>query len=468
MPKYTSTANGLASLGRNGDTMLMHVNPAEVAGLSALLGSEPTINPDTGMPEAFNWLSPILGVLGGTASMFMGSAIKEPLEEAAKDVVSEGWLEPIGLIGSGLTGAATNAGLSALGAGMTGGNVGNEALAGALTGGAMGAYGGMEAGNMLGKPPVQPTPTVTPQQTMDTMFEAIPTTTPQQTMDTMFEAVPNQLSPTQSPDFFDKFSTNLGRAWDTNITGKGGFKNFVKEHGEPLMLAGAAQAGLSSEFGVDEQKKKIEEQQLRLLQQAGINPADLMYSYSFTTPGSRFAGGGVVGESAEFGVPTRVRLPQRYIDEVKRAGGLEALMLSDPQNTKLAEQLMGAMSYAQGGYINTKPFNPQEHYPQSMIDKAKPYAAAAPQRHEVVDGYEDGGFVEGDGDGMSDDVEAVLEGEEEIRVADGEVIIPKAIVDMFGVEALDNMLKRVRMAAYGTDKQVKQDAGKEVVLDMLD
>ncbi len=86
----------------------------------------------------------------------------------------------------------------------------------------------------------------------------------------------------------------------------------------------------------------------------------------------------------------------------------------------------------------------------------------------MVEGYEDGGFVEGDGDGMSDDIPAVLEGEEEIRVADGEVIIPKAIVDMFGVEALDNMLKRVRMAAYGTDKQVTQDAGKEVVLDMLD
>ena len=68
---------------------------------------------------------------------------------------------------------------------------------------------------------------------------------------------------------------------------------------------------------------------------------------------------------------------------------------------------------------------------------------------------------------MSDDIPVLLEGEEEIRVADGEVIIPKAIVDMFGVDALDNMLKRVRMAAYGTDKQVEQDAGKEVVLDML-
>jgi hypothetical protein len=436
--------------------MLMHVNPQEVAGLSALLGSEPTINPDTGMPEAFNWLSPILGVLGGTASMFMGSAVGEPLEEAMKGGMFEDWAEPLSTVGSGLAGAATNAGISALGAGLSGGNVGNEALAGALTGGAMGAYGNWEADNLLGKPPVQPAqnPSLATDASMGYG---------QMGMDTSDVT-------SQSPGFFDQVGTNLGRAWDTN-TKNGGFKNFIKTQGEPLMLAGAAQAGLSSEFGVDEQKKKIEEQQLRLLQQAGIDPADLMYSYSFSTPGSRFAGGGIVGQSAEFGVPTQVILPQRYIDEVKNAGGLEALMLSDPQNTKLAEQLMGAMSYrgaAQGGYINTKPFNPQEHYPQSMIDKAKPYAAAAPQRHEVVDGYEDGGFVEGEGDGMSDDVDALLEGEEEIRVADGEVIIPKAIVDMFGVEALDNMLKRVRMAAYGTDKQVKQDAGKEVVLDMLD
>lgn len=449
MPRFNSTANGLASLGRNGDTMLMHVNPQEVAGLSALLGSEPTINPDTGMPEAFNWLSPILGVLGGTASMFTGSAVSEPLEEAMKGGMLEDWAGPLSTVGSGLAGAATNAGISALGAGLSGGNVGNEALAGALTGGAMGAYGNWEADNLLGR--------------------GSPGTAEGKVSD-MLDALPDTLPSSEQPGFFDQVGTNLGRAWDTN-TKNGGFKNFIKTQGEPLMLAGAAQAGLSSEFGVDEQKKKIEEQQLRLLQQAGIDPADLMYSYSFSTPGSRFAGGGIVGQSAEFGVPTEVQLPQRYIDEVKKAGGLEALMLSDPRNTNLAEQLMGAMSYrgaAQGGYINTKPFDPNSAHPLAMVDKAKPYAAAAPQRHEVVDGYEDGGFVEGEGDGMSDDVDALLEGEEEIRVADGEVIIPKAIVDMFGVDALDNMLKRVRMAAYGTDKQVKQDAGKEVVLDMLD
>jgi len=50
-------AQGLASLGRNGDTMLVHMQPHEVAGLHELAkmhGGELTINPHTGLPEAFN------------------------------------------------------------------------------------------------------------------------------------------------------------------------------------------------------------------------------------------------------------------------------------------------------------------------------------------------------------------------------------------------------------------------------
>jgi hypothetical protein len=51
------TAQGLASLGRHGDTMLVHMSPHEVAGLNYLAkkqGTKLTINPDTGLPEAFS------------------------------------------------------------------------------------------------------------------------------------------------------------------------------------------------------------------------------------------------------------------------------------------------------------------------------------------------------------------------------------------------------------------------------
>ena len=47
-PSIDAQVQNLASKGRYGDTMLMHVNPKEVAGLGGL-----TINPETGLPEAF-------------------------------------------------------------------------------------------------------------------------------------------------------------------------------------------------------------------------------------------------------------------------------------------------------------------------------------------------------------------------------------------------------------------------------
>jgi len=62
-------AQGLASLGRGGDNMLVHMSPEEVSGLRALAmqqGTDLTINPDTGLPEAlklkklFRALAPVL------------------------------------------------------------------------------------------------------------------------------------------------------------------------------------------------------------------------------------------------------------------------------------------------------------------------------------------------------------------------------------------------------------------------
>jgi hypothetical protein len=54
----------IASKGRNGDTMLMHIQPQELEGLQSLLGPV-TINPETGNPEAFAWFAalPLLGKL---------------------------------------------------------------------------------------------------------------------------------------------------------------------------------------------------------------------------------------------------------------------------------------------------------------------------------------------------------------------------------------------------------------------
>ena len=57
----------IASKGRNGDTMLMHIQPQELEGLQSLLGPV-TINPDTGNPEAFAWI-PFLAMAAGGAGI---------------------------------------------------------------------------------------------------------------------------------------------------------------------------------------------------------------------------------------------------------------------------------------------------------------------------------------------------------------------------------------------------------------
>ena len=60
-------AQGLASLGRGQDSMLVHMTPGEVHGLQSLAmahGGSLTINPKTGLPEA-GFLSSILPMAAG-------------------------------------------------------------------------------------------------------------------------------------------------------------------------------------------------------------------------------------------------------------------------------------------------------------------------------------------------------------------------------------------------------------------
>ena len=61
----------VAAQGRYGDSMLLHVNPAEVKGLAQAMPI--TVNPQTGQPEAFlPFLAPVLGSMAGTALLGAG------------------------------------------------------------------------------------------------------------------------------------------------------------------------------------------------------------------------------------------------------------------------------------------------------------------------------------------------------------------------------------------------------------
>lgn len=123
-----STALGLASLGRHGDDTLVHMSHDEVQGLQALAqqhGTTLTVNPHTGMPEAFS----------------LGGIFKSLLPVAAGFALGPGGFGmfegPNAALMSGLTvGAAT---------GLLTGNLGAGLMAG------FGAYGGAGLGDMFSK-----------------------------------------------------------------------------------------------------------------------------------------------------------------------------------------------------------------------------------------------------------------------------------------------------------------------------
>jgi hypothetical protein len=62
-------AEELASYGRYGDSMLVHMNPIEVEGIAALTPGGLTTNPVTGQPEAFAFLIPMLASMAAPAAL---------------------------------------------------------------------------------------------------------------------------------------------------------------------------------------------------------------------------------------------------------------------------------------------------------------------------------------------------------------------------------------------------------------
>lgn len=144
------TAQHLASQGRHGDTMLVHMSPKEVGGLQALArsnGTTLTVNPHTGLPEAFN-LGRLLPMVGGAALTALSGGTLSPLT--------------IGLMTGGIGALATGSLKEGLMMGL--GAAGGAGLAGSMANLAAPAAAGATgtAGAGLTVPTALPPPTVTP------------------------------------------------------------------------------------------------------------------------------------------------------------------------------------------------------------------------------------------------------------------------------------------------------------------
>jgi hypothetical protein len=153
-----------------------------------------------------------------------------------------------------------------------------------------------------------------------------------------------------------------------------------------------------------------------------ISDSDFKEQYQTTTAEKNQQGGGGGGMD-----PNLAPGGQGADDKGMNSGAISALAAGFAQqqtNPPTKSQTLGLEALAGGGYLET------------------------------------GGEV---GDGMSDEIEATIEGEQEARLSDGEFVIPADVVSHLGngssdagAKRLYEMMDKVRMARTGTKKQGKE------------
>ena len=95
----------MARYGRYGDSMLVHMNPVEVAGIASLTPGGLTKNPVTGQPEAFAFLAPmLLGAAGISMTPLASAALVGGITAIQEKDLGKGLLAGIGGLAAGALG----------------------------------------------------------------------------------------------------------------------------------------------------------------------------------------------------------------------------------------------------------------------------------------------------------------------------------------------------------------------------
>lgn len=119
------------------------------------------------------------------------------------------------------------------------------------------------------------------------------------------------------------------------------------------------------------------------------------------------------------------------------------------------------------GAINLRPLGAQAAQAQSSLDPENAAKGGIMQaRESSLGGYAAGGnprLLSGPGDGMSDDIPAMIGTKQPARLADGEFVVPADVVSHLGngstkagAAELHKMMNKVRKARTGNPKQGKQ------------
>jgi len=399
-------AQNVAAQGRGGDKMLVHMRPDEVAGLQALGGV--TRNPQTGMPEHF--LGSTLGSLAGLALMpFTG-----------------GMINPFVMQGLG-------AGVGQFAESKMRGE--ENALQKGLTSGLMAGLGSWGLNKMGAAATAEGlTQTVLPSG----------------------QVVPGKEGMVAGAEKFlpgmDKFNPDLATPGEFS-GGWGGLKK-LGQTAEPWM--GAAGMGLGSGAVTDMMMPYFPEQETGEFKSTGeltprykrtardLSEEDLT-RYGMGPEGrffstQRLQGGGL----AEVGAMMEEAGPGGdVVAEEVTAQAVSAIRGDHPEPEKAVTEYVEMFGEESFGRL-------REMVVQEM------QVESAGGREEI----ETEGMISGPGAGRDDLIRGSIEGEEELRVSDGEFIVPADVVSGIGdgssdagAKRLYAMLDRVRQTRTGTNKQ---------------
>lgn len=470
-----NAAKHIAAHGRGEDTVLVHMTPKEVSGLQAVAkahGGSLTINPHTGLAEA-GFLRGILPTLlgAGLAATGVGAPLAALMVGGGYAAASGGDLKKGLMAGLGAYG----------GAGMYGAM--NPAAT--ATAGASPAVGGSVAATPVPTVPATPVPTAPVSGPLgsgtytgglgDVTQSVVPQAGPLAS-NPITQGVPPtssygaDLTPYGSSTAPIPKPTNLAATatTPTYTPTAQSFESYVKAN--PYTTAGTV-ASIAS--GSQEDPKPP-------------TPADpgMIRPYTFERTKNLDA----FQDTA--GAPLSSRERRYFTDQYTaqtpyKAPGPEYMAAGGPVETMSNQNAMGAntmypmANMATSSFatpyqspVSTNMLAPTSDMPVGMTGEPNMQGTRMAGGGEVpsyglggaLGSYSDGGrMLKGPGDGMSDNIPAVIGKKQPARLADGEFVVPADVVSHLGNGSTDAgakqlyaMMDKIRAARTGTKKQGKQ------------
>lgn len=428
-------AKHLAAHGRHGDSTLVHMNPKEVAGLQALAqskGKSLSINPHTGLPEAFNLGQELGNVTSGVAAPVLGAVLD--------------YYFP------GLGAATIGAGIGATNYVATGGKDPLRSVMGGLGGyGGASVMGSVTAGgeSVIGAESVEGLQAEAAQQGLTgAQADAY---VQDQVAQRMANAAP-----------YDKLVAGASNfAANPTIAGLGGYK----------VLGAAALPGIMDAARPKAMPTAAQKPQM-------IRP--YKFDYNLQNPNNPINTAYIPGQDTserKWFAPTMVaQTPYQAAD-----GGIIALAGGGPVELMSNQAAVGANTMYPMANMTTSAFGTPYQTPQStnMMANLAPSGGGTvgqmsgePNMQGTrlaagglsdLGGYSDGGrLLRGPGDGVSDSIPAQIGDKQPARLADGEFVVPARIVSELGNGSTDagarqlyKMMDRVQQARGKTTGKSK-------------